>query len=276
MGTVILCRGRVAKRPYRIGQTGIRIFSVEELCYYIYNNIYLIGSDFVDEKLISFIREETFDSALADKLKSLKEKNAGLAEMVVTILKTVDYYTVGEIEQIREILNTLNNQNIFERLKSRGDSLLSNHCYYAAINCYLQILGEYRGNDLSGIFLSKVYHNLGVCFAKMFLYDDAKEAFLLSYKIGQHEESKKCALAAGLMSMQHNEPENDDASEEEYVLKREIETLMDNARYSDEYRELDEMDSLKNDGRVNEYNKMADDFISKWKQNYVKYTGAQW
>lgn len=274
MGTVILCRGRVANKPYRIGQTGIRIYTVEELCYYIYNNIYLIGSDFVDDKLIDFIREETFDDALAERLKELKEKNAGLAEMVVTILKSVDYYTIGEIEQIREILNTLNSQNIYERLKSRGDSLLSNHCYYAAIDCYLQILQEYKGNDLSGAFLSKVYHNLGVSFAKMFLYEEAEEAFLCSYKIGQHEESRKCALAARLLAMQHNEPENDDTSEEEYVLKREIETLMDNARYSDEYRELEEMDSLKNDGRVNEYNKMADSFLSKWKKDYRKYIGA--
>ncbi|MDO5403371.1 MAG: hypothetical protein Q4F11_08020, partial [Eubacteriales bacterium] len=66
--------------------------------------------------------------------------------------------------------------------------------------------------------------------------------------------------------------ENDDTTEEEYVLKREIETLMDNARYSDEYRQLAEIDDLKEKGRVAECSQAVDEMFNRWRSDYMKYT----
>lgn len=69
------------------GEPGVQIYSLEELCYYIYNNIYILTNAFLDEKLIAFIRTEIKEPLLADKLEQLKCENAGLAEAVVTIFK---------------------------------------------------------------------------------------------------------------------------------------------------------------------------------------------
>ena len=41
MSAMILCRGKVADNPLYIMQSGIRLYTEEELCYYIYNNIYI-------------------------------------------------------------------------------------------------------------------------------------------------------------------------------------------------------------------------------------------
>ncbi|MDO5403621.1 MAG: hypothetical protein Q4F11_09305, partial [Eubacteriales bacterium] len=146
---MILCRTKKAGIPYNIGHTGVRVYTLEELCYYIYNNIYLIGREFISDELISFIGEETGETELADRLRYLKKNQAGLAEMIVTILKYVDYYAIGEIEEIREILNTLNNQNVQERIKSRGDSFLKNQIFYSALRCYEQITNGKRDSALS-------------------------------------------------------------------------------------------------------------------------------
>ena len=45
MGKIILCRGQRTDKPYVTPQTDIKLYSAEELCYYIYNNIYLIGQN---------------------------------------------------------------------------------------------------------------------------------------------------------------------------------------------------------------------------------------
>ena len=101
-------------------------------------------------------------------MRSLYEKKAGLAEILVTILKTVDYYSVSDIEKIRETLNTLGRQNVCERLKSRGDGYLANECFFSAVKCYESIINDYKGSGLSGSEYSKVYHNLGTAYARMF------------------------------------------------------------------------------------------------------------
>lgn len=269
---MILCRTKEAQNPFVVEHTGIKIYTLEELCYYIYNNIYLIGKEFISEGLLTFIRVETEEDALADRLEYLVQNQAGLAEMVVTILKYVDYYAIGEIEEIREILKTLNSQNVHERMKSRGDSYLKNQTFYSAIRCYEQIVLSQPDQTLSGLFYAGVHHNMGVAYARMFLFKEAADCFRQAYKIGQHEESHKCFMAAERMMMSENIIEREDATEEEYVLKREIETLVDNARYSDEYRKLSEINELKEKGKVAEYNHAVDDCMLQWRNEYQKYT----
>ena len=101
---------------------------------------------------------------------------------------------------------------------------------------------------------AKVYHNLGTAYARMFMYDKAVIYYDEAYRTGQHEESKKCSIAALIMAKKDKEPVNVDADEDEYVVQKELETLMDNARYSDEYRELEDIARLKADGNLAQYN----------------------
>lgn len=271
MGKMILCRGRQTDKPLVIEGTGMRLYTAEELCYYIYNNIYLIGQDFINGRLIEFLRQ-TGEEELSERIRSLSEKKAGLAEMLVTILKTVDYYSVSDIEKLRETLNTLGRQNVCERLKARGDGYLANECFFSAVKCYESIINEYKGNGLSGSEYAKVYHNLGTAYARMFMYKIAAKYYDEAYKIGQHEESRKCCIAAGILADRNSEPVNVDATEDEYVINREIETLMDNARYSDEYRQIEQIEALKQQGMMKEFNDAIDSELIKWKNDYMKYS----
>lgn len=272
MGGMILCRTRRSENPLYLNELGIEIYSLEELCYYIYHNIYIITDDFMNETLLDFIRNGTNEPALADKLGELRASKAGLAEMVVTVLKYVDYYNVGEIEQIKDILNTLSTQNIYERMKSRADSFLKNRCYYSAIRNYDRIIKGSRDPELPGLFYAKVYHNMGTAYAKMFLYRQAAEFFKEAYKIGQHEESKSCFLAAERLAKGEDVIEDMGDSGEACAVRKKIEGFMDHARYSDEYRQLQNIDSLKESGQVSEYYQAIQDCMELWKKQYEKYT----
>ena len=262
MGKIILCRGKKADTPLTVLQTGVKLYTAEELCYYIYNNIYLIGQDFIDDNLISFL-DETGEKELAERV---------LAQIFVIILKTIDYYSVAEIEQLKGILNTLGKQSVCERLKARGDGYLNAGYYFAAVRCYESIIKDYKGKDLLAADYAKVYHNLGTAYARMFMYDKAVIYYDEAYRTGQHEESKKCSIAALIMAKKDKEPVNVDADEDEYVVQKELETLMDNARYSDEYRELEDIARLKVDGNLAQYNRAVDERLDRWRTAYIKYS----
>ncbi len=271
MGGMILCRAREARTPYLVRDTGVRLYSLEELCYYLYNNIYVIGNDFISAELIAFIRGETGEEALAGRLSEMVEQHAGLAEMVVTILKYVDYYSMGEIEEIRGILETLHTQNVYERLKSRADSYLGSRHYSRAIQNYRAVIDGPRDMSLSGLFYAKVYHNTGVAYAKLFMFRQAVPYFEEAYRIGQHEESKKCALAARQLAKGEDYIEREENGSEEHALMQELETLRDNARYSDQCRRLQEIEHLKHDGKVSAYYREMDGVLEEWQQQYLKY-----
>lgn len=93
-----------------------------------------------------------------------------------------------------------------------------------------------------------------------------------AYKIGQHEKSRKCYLAACRMAEGEEQIQDMQAPEEEQVLQRELELLTDNARYSDEYRAMQKMEHLKSDGEVAQYYKAIDDCMDRWKAQYKRYT----
>lgn len=270
MGKIILCRGQRTDKPYVTPQTDVKLYSAEELCYYIYNNIYLIGQDLIDDNLIEFL-QAVGEGELAARVKKLKESGASLAQILVTILKSIDYYSVAEIEQLKEILNTLGKQSVCERLKARGDGYLNAKFYFAAISCYESIIKDYKGKDLLAADYAKVYHNLGTAYARMFMYEKAVEYYDEAYRLGQHEESKKCSIAASIMAKKDKEPVNVDVQEDEYVVQRELETLMDNARYSDEYRELEDIDRLKGDGNLTQFNQAIDAKLTSWVANLKRY-----
>lgn len=272
MSGIILCRTGRALKPLVLEEPGVQIYSLEELCYYIYNNIYILTNAFLDEKLIAFIRTEIKEPLLADKLEQLKCENAGLAEAVVTILKYVDYYDTAEIEQVKDMLAMLDTQNVYERMKMRADRFLEKGCYYSAISNYDKIVNGERDINLSGLFYAKVYHNLGTAYARMFFFEKAAKYFEEAYKIGQHEKSRKCYLAACHMAEGEEQIQDMQAPEEEQVLQRELELLTDNARYSDEYRAMQKMEHLKSDGEVAQYYKAIDDCMDRWKAQYKRYT----
>ena len=149
----------------------------------------------------------------------MKSRNAGLAQIVVSVLKYVDYYSNEEIEQLSGVLGTLDSRNVYERLKARADTLLENKCYYGAVQNYAKIIEGTYDKSLSGLFYARVYHNMGVAHARMFLYKQSVPYFEEAYKIGQHEESLKCLMAAKRLAMGNNIIESDDASDQEAADK---------------------------------------------------------
>ena len=51
MSSYILCQTKKAEKPYYIENISTNIYSIEELCYYFYHNIYLLDESILNEHL---------------------------------------------------------------------------------------------------------------------------------------------------------------------------------------------------------------------------------
>lgn len=60
--------GDIAENPLYVKELGIHIYTAEEFCYYIFNNTYLLGEDFIRQEVIDFFRVELHMPELADKI----------------------------------------------------------------------------------------------------------------------------------------------------------------------------------------------------------------
>jgi len=272
MGSLILCRTKEASKPFHIKEMGVRVYSLEELCYVIYNNIYVINEEFFSDEFLKFIEEETLEKDLSDKLKDTKKRGGSLAEMVAIVLLYVDYYTAEEVEAIKETINTLNAENVRKRLKTIGDNLLYNAHYYNALHHYERIVKLPVDKELPALFYAKVYHNMGVAYARMFMFLQAELYFNKAYDISQHEISKKCAIAVKCLYEENEIIGLDDALKSEYDVWQKIETFKGKAKYSDEYKKLKQLEKLQNDGDIASYYKEVSVIMQDWKQKYLENT----
>ena len=119
---------------------------------------------------------------------------------------------------------------------------------------------------------AKVYHNLGTAYARMFMYDKAAESFKLAYETGQYSESYDAYLAAKYFDERNKELIVEDVSDRELAVRKRIEGVMDNARYQEEYRKLEELVKRKEHGDVAYYHKAVKDILSSWKDEYRGYS----
>ena len=63
-----LCSTKIAERPFYIGSIGTRIYSLEELCFFLYHNLCLIDDNVASMALVEWVREDLGLKNLAKKL----------------------------------------------------------------------------------------------------------------------------------------------------------------------------------------------------------------
>ena len=182
MGAVMICRGETARTPYSIDSIGIRIYSMEELAYFLYENIYLVDKRMLGERFREWLRTEMNNPELAERLQKGAEAGGSLQNAVLTILRSVDFYSQEELTQLSSKMKVLNTYQEQERMKLCADEYFTAGNYQAAIYEYEKII-DIRQSDRLGVeFYAHVWNNLGVCCCRLFWFRRAARAFRTSYQ----------------------------------------------------------------------------------------------
>ena len=228
MGNLVLCHDRHAAHPYEISRIHCKIYTIEELCYYLCNNLYLIDYTIMNVQLCTWLDEELGLTELSEQLREMIETRASVEKFVLTILKDSKIYREAEMIRIQNVLERLKNQKDIERQKFKGDNLLESGEIEEAILVYHEILNEERDETVDDKFYGKIYAGLGAAYGKMFLYQESAKMYDRAYKICEDKKMLKPYLYASYKYMSMEEYHILLTKHEDYVevnaqMRREIE-----------------------------------------------------
>lgn len=194
MGSLILCHKKRAKQPYEITRVHIRVHTIEELCYYVCNNLYLIDHTFMNRQLCDWIELELELEGLANRLREELSRNCTQEQFVIALLKGSVIYSVSEINKIQFKLDKLKNQKEVERAKFKADCLMESGEYEDAILVYQSIVNSAWDDSVSMHFYGHVYACLGTAYGRLFLYEEAAAAYKDAYRLCEETDVLKAYL----------------------------------------------------------------------------------
>ncbi len=272
MGKLIFCSGTRTKRPYLLTQVGLRVYSMEELCYCLYNQVYLIDEDMFCDALFDFITVELKLPERADKLRLLKMQGADIKTMVTVVLCSTDYYTEQEIKALLKTLDGVIGMPMVKRSCIKAGNYLKEHQYLKATSEYERIINSKDAAELTPEEYGDLYHNLGVARIHITGLKEATKLFHQAYERNHREESLIQYLLALKLSGNHEEYEK---SAEEYQIGAELDSKIrdylseidKNAEESDIMKEINELKEIKKHGSRDEFYKRTEDMIALWKDS---------
>ncbi len=156
-----LCLVKQAEKPYFIENIRTGIYSLEELCFYLYNNVCLIDESIINEGLCDWIRDELGLTRLYRQLYEHMEKQDGAGFFVSPIFREAGYLTHAQMREFQEKLAKLEVQPDDVKQKLRGDYLFRERMYARAAGEYRSILKRRNSGKLGAQFYAAVLNNLG-------------------------------------------------------------------------------------------------------------------
>lgn len=271
MSKPILCIGTYAKEPFQIERVGRNVYCIEELCYVMVQNAFLFDEESIGPDMFDWIERECSLEKLADDLRSMYAKKCSMASLAGTILDYAGYNTRQEIDHTEEVLRENAGMDIYKKKLSRADFLMKNERYSMAFKEYEFLL--HNTPDIDRKIKAKIEHNEGVMYARLFLFDRAREMFLKAYEDGRSKESYLQYLAAMRMSLSDKEyvsyiADNEDAYDASLTLEKRMNEAKELYSASEDNHVLGTLSVFKAEGKMHEYYEQVGNITQKLKNEY--------
>lgn len=275
MGELILCNQALAAMPYYLDHASLNVYSLEELGYYIENNLFPVEQDFMNEELCDWVEKELKLRQTAEKLREILRRKRKFAEFILCLLSETGYCTAESKQQIMDALKKMEQKSEFECIKLRGDRYIESQKYVSAICEYRRLLlmdGEKKADaNLTG----NVWHNMGIAYARLFLFEEAAKCFGCAYELNQNPESlQECFYAYRFggdeCGFQKLAEEYGIGSEEQEEMKNKL-SSEGRTKEADEFgQRLEKLFSQSDGAGLKENKNGILELVHAWKQEYQK------
>ena len=271
MGRAILLCGNDAKTPYRFINPDTLVYTIEELCFVLRENAFLLDVEVMDKKLVAWIDTECGLPKLAATLYQLLHQKCSVNAFVMTVLEYVGICTPKQLEETEQLLKQGASLSTYEKYKKRIDYMVGNGKLVQAMSEYddlLAILPQVE-NELS----AKVLHNKAVAMTGLFLFEQAADCFWQSYEMYPLRETYIEYLAARRLSMSDDDYVTfvagiPDAYEDSMELEKRVEEITESWKDYLTKRKLDRRKNLKEEGDFTKYYEETEQIIQTLKNGY--------
>ncbi len=228
MGKILLCMGKYAKEPFFMEKICVNLYSVEELCYCLLKNAYMVDQEIMDGRLEEWLTEECGLQDLAAELGEMAKDGCTVGSYAKAILEYVGYGDPEIREKAAETMEEGRDMSLYEKRKSRADYLAGHKRYTSALRSYDSLLEELP--EAEKALRARILHNQGVVYAQLFRFRSAAQCFREAFDCGGGDEEYVSFLAANRMRMEETEYVSfaaEGAQKRELTL--EVEKIMEDA-----------------------------------------------
>lgn len=251
------------------------MYTMEELCYYLYHNIETMEEDLAERQLVPWIRGELGMAERAEFLHQLMEHDAGLKDIAVSIFCSTDYYSQEEINDLIAQIDLYFDLLPIERKKRHADAFLRYGKLREATLEYRSLLDDKEFGQLDDASQGQAFHNMAVLLAKNGRFTGASKYFLQAYQKANDKESL-CqylyALKLGGMNEEFNRALNEYYHEADVMrrVENQFYFIEENREYSPEYVNVLRLMEIKDktDEHAEDFWWMLDETIGRLKKTY--------
>ena len=210
---VCTCVGHYAEIPYHVPGLEINVYSVEELCYCMRENAFLLDISLVNENLLKWLEKQCGLRELVKLLYPYVYRKGSLSAFAVTIFQYVGLYDQTTMREVEQVLKQGAGLSSIEKKKSQVDYLAGKKKYSLALKGYDELIAKWeeyvaKGEQVPAIgTLAAIWHNKGVTYTGLMHYEEAAKCFFHAYELSAEVDHFKAFLAAKRMGL----------SEEDYV-----------------------------------------------------------
>lgn len=273
MGKLIQCSSQLAKNPYYFRVTDTNVYSIEEVCYFIHQNIYMLQSDFFTYGFAAWLRKELGMEDTAAKMENMLHYNNNLKDIVVTLCCSCDYYDEKEINWLIKIMDETQSLPPRKRQKIKADNFLRCNLFEKALEEYGHIL---KSDNMLAADIKEygaIYHNIGVAYAGLGDYNKAGSYFSQAYEKAKNKESLREYIYCLILSEDSNGFElvcrqYNITEEERDNIKKDFKETDRKSSASKEAGKISRLREILKSGYLEEYYEKVNMYIKRWKDEY--------
>ena len=271
MGRVYLCLGKNAEVPYYFERARMHVWNVEELCYFVRENAWVLEPALLGDELADWIAQQCNLPELAAVLKKAGREEKPVSSFVKALYLYTGYFPLEEVGQVEKILRINESSSELERTRARGDYYLQNGRFVVALQEYDSLLQGLTGMDPT--FLGRVYHNRGVACAQLFFFDKAADSFERAWKLTKSKVSAKQYLAAKRFELEEREyvnflAERPDLYEASLTLEEEVRRGEGQGKLTEEAAYVLQAADARRDGAAHTSGQMVEEKIRIMQDEY--------
>lgn len=254
---VSVCIGNYAKTPYCVPGLGINVFCMEELCFCLKENAFLLDLSLMNDSLLDWVERECGLRELAKALHPLVHRQGSLSAFVLAVQRYAGFFDEAVIQETEQVLKQGAGLTGLEKRKSQIDYLVKKKSYRQALRGYdelLQTLEKEQGSMAEDFpeaknspaekeFLAKIWHNKGVAYAGLMFYGKAAECFQKASEWNAGDEYRMDFLAAKRMELSEEAYVSFAATHEEWhfdtlELEKKLERIVEDWEQEPDYLRL--------------------------------------